>query len=176
MGSYFQDTFPWKHVFYLRSRGQIKACISCSSLLLENSFIRWKTVSKFKFCVFHFIWTMGIKNLFQKKISFTSQKLMYRKDFTSGKLCPGTGFRFFLFQCNLSVMQESFVTPRDRGTPNICNSLPSVAVPLITFYGGRKEVFVTSAANLSCLSSRCSCPFSYIYKNIYILYLILMLL
>lgn len=175
MGSYFQDTFPWKHVFYLRSRGQIKACISCS-LLLENSFIRWKIVSIFKFCVAHFIWTMGIKNLFQKKISFNSQmKLMYRKDFRSGILCPGTGFRFFFFQCNLSVMQESFVTPRDRGTPHICNSLQSVAVPLITFYGGRKEGFVTSAANLSCLSSRCRCPFSHLYKNIYILYLFLML-
>lgn len=58
---------------------------------------------------------MGIENLFQKKISFNSQmKLMYRKDFKSGTLCPGIGFRFLFFQCNLSVMQESFVTPRDR--------------------------------------------------------------
>lgn len=84
-------------------------------------------------------------------------------------------FRFFFFQCNLSVMQQSFVIPRDRGTPNTCNLLWSAAVPLITFYGGRREVFVTSAANLSCLSSRCSCPFSHICKSIYILYLILML-
>lgn len=34
---------------------------------------------------------------------------MYRKDFKSGTLCPGIGFRFFFFECNLSVMQESLL-------------------------------------------------------------------
>lgn len=114
---------------------------------------------------------MGIKNLFQKKISFNSQmKLMYRKDFKSGTLCPGIGFRFFFFQHSFSVMQESFVIPRDRGTPNICNLLWTVGIPLITFYGGRKEVIVTAAANMSCLSSRCSFIFSHIKKCLHSLF------
>lgn len=43
--------FPENMFFYLRSRGQIKAYISCSLLLLENSFIPLKMASKFKFCI-----------------------------------------------------------------------------------------------------------------------------
>jgi len=34
---------------------------------------------------------------------------MHRRGFKSGTLCPAIGFRFFFFQCNLSVMQESFL-------------------------------------------------------------------